>query len=130
MVVREVDCIAHIVDRCQLVAIAFSALLAESFLLVQDLRLDFLSLFLVLGFLFVVCSKDVVIDFFERYVFFSIEILYGGEVRGAREQDLTTHDFSEQNDILTPDEEQTVPALCKGTPMVYSFNGIFEYKIG
>jgi len=72
---REIDCIGAaliIEDRRRLVAIAFAALLAEPFLLVQNLRLDLFSLFLVFGFLFVICGKDVVVDLFERYVFLSI----------------------------------------------------------
>jgi hypothetical protein len=73
--VREIDCIGAaliIEDRRRLVAIAFAPLLAESFLLVQNLRLDFFSFFLVFGFLFVICGKDVVVDLFERYVFLAI----------------------------------------------------------
>lgn len=72
---REIDCIGAaliIEDRCRLVAIAFAALLAESFLLIQNLRFDLFPFFLVFGFLFVICGKDVVVDLFERYVFLSI----------------------------------------------------------
>jgi hypothetical protein len=134
MGVREVDCISAALilrDRRRLVAIAFSALLAESFLLVQNLRLDFFPFFLVFGFLFVIGSKDVVVDLFQGYVFLSIQILYGTvRVEGCERSRPDTHDFPKQNDILTPDEEQTVPALRKGTPVVYSLNSIFEYKVG
>jgi hypothetical protein len=41
-----------------------------------------------------------------------------------------THNFPHQDDVLPPDEEQTVPALCKGTAMVYSLNSIFEHQVG
>lgn len=49
---------------------------------------------------------------------------------GQTDETYSTYDFTEQDNILSADEEEAVPALCENIPVVYSLNCVFQYEVG